>query len=184
MITMDGLLPDLWIFGYGSLIFKADFPYAQRQPATLNAWSRRFWQASTDHRGTPDFPGRVVTLVEDPSAACWGMAYQIRAAEVDAVLSHLDYREKGGYRRLDAELDMAGAKQSAITYLADSNNPEFLGGSSLEQMARQILKASGPSGANTEYLYQLEQSLKQHGVEDPHVFQLAEAVRALHTGDT
>jgi cation transport regulator ChaC len=79
---------------------------------------------------------------------------------------------------------MAGAKQSAITYLADSNNPEFLGGSSLEQMARQILKASGPSGANTEYLYQLEQSLKQHGVEDPHVFQLAEAVRALHTGGT
>ncbi|RZA31933.1 MAG: gamma-glutamylcyclotransferase, partial [Lysobacteraceae bacterium] len=65
----------VWLFGYGSLIWKADFPYIERRPASIGGWSRRFWQGSHDHRGTGSAPGRVVTLVAEDGATCHGMAY-------------------------------------------------------------------------------------------------------------
>jgi len=86
----------VWLFGYGSLIYKADFPYLQRRPASIANWTRRFWQGSHDHRGTPEAPGRVVTLIEAPGAICHGMAYLI----TPEVFAHLDHREKNGYLRL------------------------------------------------------------------------------------
>lgn len=86
----------VWLFGYGSLIYKADFPYLQRRPASIANWTRRFWQGSHDHRGTPDAPGRVVTIIEQAGAICHGMAYLV----TPEVFAHLDHREKNGYLRL------------------------------------------------------------------------------------
>jgi len=86
----------VWLFGYGSLIYKADFPYLQRRPASIANWTRRFWQGSHDHRGTPEAPGRVVTIIEEAGAVCHGMAYLV----TPEVFAHLDHREKNGYLRL------------------------------------------------------------------------------------
>jgi len=175
----DPLPPDLWVFGYGSLIFRADFPFIEQQPATINHWARRFWQGSTDHRGTPDAPGRVVTLVHSPEDACWGMAYLIAGEEVNQVLDHLDYREKGGYQRLEVPMSFEGCENiTGLTYLAAQDNENYLGHDDTYSMARQISRSVGPSGPNREYLLQLEASLQQYKVVDCHVFELANELRA------
>ncbi|MDX5329335.1 MAG: gamma-glutamylcyclotransferase, partial [Marinobacter sp.] len=74
--NFDGI-DSVWLFGYGSLIYKVDFPFLEQRPASIRGWARRFWQGSHDHRGTPEAPGRVVTLIEQPGAVCRGMAFRV-----------------------------------------------------------------------------------------------------------
>ncbi len=159
-----------WLFGYGSLIWKADFPFLERRPARIHDWCRRFWQGSHDHRGTPDAPGRVVTLIRAPGACCDGMAYRIRPE----VLSQLDIREKNGYlrERVPVHFDAQPAVEGLI-YLATEKNAAFLGEAPLLDMAAQIAGAHGPSGSNSEYLLNLAEALARQGVKDDHVSALA-----------
>ena len=81
-----------WIFGYGSLLWRPDFPYLERVAALLRGRCRRFWQGSPDHRGRSDSPGRVVTLVEEPGALCWGAAYRVESGALRDVVARLDER--------------------------------------------------------------------------------------------
>lgn len=169
-----------WIFGYGSLIWRPSFRFSERRPAILEGWSRRFWQGSTDHRGVPGAPGRVVTLIGEAGARCWGMAYRIAPEERERVLAMLDHREQGGYDRriVELQLDSKDGPSSprgvtALLYLATRANANFLGPASLDEMAHQVRGARGPSGDNREYVLRLAESLREHGAVDDHVFDLA-----------
>ncbi len=170
----------VWLFGYGSLIWRADFPYRARRRAAVHGFSRRFWQGSHDHRGTPDAPGRVVTLIREPGAVCVGMAYRIDTA----TFAPLDHREKNGYVRVRLPIELEGDDGVAtvvdgVTYLAEARNEAFLGPAHLEQMARHILASSGPSGSNIEYVLELAQALTALNADDPHVFTLERRLRQL-----
>ena len=163
----------MWIFGYGSLIFRPSFPYEERREAWLRDWSRRFWQGSTDHRGVPEAPGRVVTLVPEPGARCWGVAYRIAAERVDEVLAHLDWREQGGYERHRVQLETHdGRVLEALVYLAGPSNPHYVGPSTVEEIAAVVRSAHGPSGSNLEYVQRLAEALAQAGEQDAHVTEL------------
>jgi cation transport protein ChaC len=164
----------VWVFGYGSLIWRADFPYVERKPVVLTHWARRFWQGSHDHRGLPHAPGRVVTLVPEPNARCIGVAYHVD----HAVFEYLDHREKNGYSRQHVVLeDNDGSSFDAVVYIAPLGNHAFLGPASLDEMAEQIAFSSGPSGTNRDYLFELATALRVLGADDPHVFELESAVR-------
>jgi cation transport protein ChaC len=159
----------IWLFGYGSLIFKADFPFIERRPACIQGWTRRLWQGSHDHRGTPDVPGRVATLTPESGAVCAGMAYLI----TPDVFDHLDYREKNGYLRLSTDILFDdGLRETGLLYIAAEDNPAFLGPASESDIARQIASAKGPSGANRDYVVALAASLRDLGLHDPHVFEV------------
>ncbi|PSJ44431.1 gamma-glutamylcyclotransferase [Zobellella endophytica] len=160
----------LWLFGYGSLIWKADFPFIERRPAWITGWARRFWQGSHDHRGTPEAPGRVATLVRESGAICHGMAYRI----APATLAQLDAREKNGYLRERVPVYFTATEHDeGLIYLATADNAAFLGAAPLAVMAAQIAGAHGPSGSNRDYLLNLAEALAQQGAADEHVSALA-----------
>lgn len=202
----------LWIFGYGSLVWRPAFSHLRRRPAYIDGYARRFWQGSTDHRGVPGRPGRVVTLLPNShesvsnergfrASACWGTAYEVPAEDPDGVLADLDHRERGGYERLDVELFLAGEAAEGVrdrdpgsiasgfserlprdrvrglVYIARTHNENYLGPASVEEIARQVAGARGPSGANPEYVFELARSLRAMDAVDEHVFDVDRAVR-------
>ncbi len=176
-MSLDSMV---WLFAYGSLIWRPGFGYQERVRGFVRGYQRRFWQASTDHRGTPEAPGRVVTLVPEPEAECWGLAYRIDEAALETVMSHLDLREKGGYQRLELEFickdrSRTGALQT-VAYMAPPNNDNYLGEAPLVEIAEQVRTSRGPSGHNVEYVLELAEALSELGVEDAHVFELANLV--------
>ncbi len=170
-----------WVFGYGSLIWRPSFPFVARRRAVLADHARRFWQGSTDHRGVPGAPGRVVTLIEAPGEACVGVAYAIADDARDAVLAHLDEREQGGYVRVEAPLTLVEADAGrgepgcvrAVVYRANATNAEWLGDAPLDALADQIRAAHGPSGPNAEYVLRLAEALRALDARDAHVEALA-----------
>lgn len=174
----------VWIFGYGSLIWRPAMAYTARRAARVDGWTRRFWQASTDHRGTPEAPGRVLTLIE-ASGTVWGAGYAIDRAAWPEIEAALEIREQQGYARLTVELGLAAGELAGeivetvpgLIYLATAANPYFIGPEPLEATADIVRRARGPSGGNADYVLELERALAAMGAADPEVSALAELVQ-------
>lgn len=167
------------MFGYGSLIWRPGFEYVDSQLATVDGYVRNFCQASHDHRGTPDAPGRVVTITPDVSAQCTGMAYRL-GVNANTVLRNLDIREQDGYERVSVPITLDDGKQSVgVTWIASAGNPSWRANESLHEIATLIASREGPSGTNREYLFELESALAAREIKDAYVPRLSRAVRAL-----
>ncbi|MEO0321927.1 MAG: gamma-glutamylcyclotransferase [Myxococcota bacterium] len=172
----------LWVFGYGSLVWRPAFPHRRRAPGYVRGWKRRFWQGSTDHRGVPGAPGRVVTLLPAPGERVMGMAYEVDASARADVLANLDHREQGGYARHEASVygpDQTLVAEGALVYVATPDNANYLGPAPVEAIAKQVVASRGPSGPNDEYVLALDAALLELGADDEHVRELAAAVRGL-----
>ncbi len=171
-------MENIWLFGYGSLIWNPDIPYLASSMARLNGHVRRFWQGSHDHRGTPDKPGRVVTLVPCKKGYCDGIAYLVSQKNANSVFKQLDYREKNGYEKLSINLAFTNnTSQTGITYIAKESNHAFLGAAPMQSVASQIISCSGPSGENKDYLFKLATALRKHNFIDEHIFELESLVK-------
>ena len=164
---------DTWLFGYGSLIWRPDFPFLDQRVARIEGWARRFWQGSHDHRGQPHAPGRVVTLIPSPGESCEGMAFRIADSVMRETFQQLDHREKNGFERHGVQMIFRDGEQvDGVVYIAAQNNFAYLGPAPMADMVEQIRTSKGPSGANTEYLLELASALRCHRIDDPHVFEL------------
>ena len=171
----------LRVFGYGSLVWRPSpaLEGCGTEVCRADGYRRAFCQRSADHRGTPEAPGLVASIVPAPDASCYGLAYTIPDERVDSVLDELDFREKGGYSADVITIHTtAGESQQALAYYASNENPMYLD-ASLEEAAQIIKTAVGPSGANDQYLYNLADWLRASEIEDEHVFGLESRVRAL-----
>jgi glutathione-specific gamma-glutamylcyclotransferase len=169
--------PGIWIFAYGSLIFRPGFVFEERRRARAFGYARRFYQGSPDHRGTEEHLGRVVTLVVEPNAICDGIAFRLPPATSSETLAALDVREQGGYARASLEVTLDDETLVvATTWIAGADNPYWLGPEPPEQVLERIRRAHGPSGPNIEYVLRLREGLREHGIVDPHVEELAGAL--------
>ena len=171
---------DFWVFGYGSILWKVDFPCVERRTAHIKGWTRRFYQGSVDHRGIPGSPGRVVTLIDAPMEICCGIAYRLSNKGLEDTLAALDHRERGGYERLEIDLHLeTGDRVNGITYFASKSNPNYLGHAETHDIAKQILGARGSSGDNVEYVLRLEKTLSEIRSPDDHVTDIANHLRKM-----
>lgn len=176
----------MWIFGYGSLVWKPEPDSEEMVPGFIEGYERRFYQGSPDHRGTPESPGRVLTLVKSPGYMLWGRAYRVPEENEAEFMERLDHREKAGYERrwMPVYRDRAATEvliAEALVYIGGPDNPDFIGADGLDEMARHIVESSGPSGPNPEYLLNIDEALRAQNVNEEHIAQLARRVRQLLT---
>lgn len=167
-----------WVFGYGSIIWRPDFEFAEKRTGWVNDHTRRFWQGSPDHRGQPGALGRVLTLVPELGSECWGVCYRLPKEKEDDIMAALDYRERGGYVRINVPFEYEVSpgvteKVTAITYIASPDNKYYLGPVPMEDMVRQIYFARGESGKNIDYVLNLARHLETMGLADDHIHELA-----------
>ncbi|KAG9242398.1 ChaC-like protein-domain-containing protein [Calycina marina] len=186
---------EYWVFGYGSLIWKPPPHFDRRVPGYVTGYVRRFWQASEDHRGTPEAPGRVVTLIErsfwetlpdwHPSGSdkVWGTAYRIEAAKVQEVQKYLDIREINGYTIHYTPFHPADGTSDikTLVYIGTPENEQFMGPQEPQVLAEHIYRSIGPSGLNRDYLLSLETALNGLSPDsgDGHITELANRVREI-----
>jgi cation transport protein ChaC len=170
---------DLWVFGYGSLIWKPGFDYAEQRRARLYGFHRRFCIYSHRHRGTPDRPGLVLGLA--PGGSCHGLAYRVAAPQVAAVTDYLWEREMvtGVYRPTRVALRLEdGRHVTAGTFVADPDHRQYCAERDPAAQIALILQGHGRSGPNTDYLFNTVDHLTEMGIHDPSLALLARRLRA------
>lgn len=173
---------DLWVFGYGSLIWEPGFAFAERRLATLAGYCRAFCMTSVHYRGTPEMPGLVLALDRAETGSCAGVAYRVAAPQAPDVLTYLRERELISYAydeaRLPIRLD-GDEEVEAVTYVTNRTHPQYRGDLSLEAQAEVIARAVGPRGPNVEYLMNTAAGLKALGINDPDLERLVALVRSV-----
>lgn len=173
---------ELWVFGYGSLVWNPGFEVAEAQVARLGGFHRSFCMWSIHHRGSEGDPGLVLALDAQDGGHCDGVALQVPRAQHDDTMAYLREREliSSAYLEQFCDIDLTdGRKVRAVTYVIDADHVQYCGDLTLERQAQVIAKAVGGRGANTEYLYNTVQHLGEYGIEDPDLTWLVDRVRRL-----
>ena len=170
----------VWVFGYGSLMWNPVFNAEESCLATLPGWHRAFCLRLTAGRGTVNQPGRMLAL--KPGGQTTGLAFRLAESTLYEDLELLWKREMitGCYRPEWCDLQCQnGAVLTALVFVSQPEHPLIESDTCVQQVAPLIAQASGPLGSNAHYLFELEQVLKDHGMDDAALTELAHRVRAL-----
>lgn len=160
-------MTDLWVFGYGSLIWRPGFAYAERQKARLGGYHRSLCVRSHVHRGTPERPGLVFGL--DRGGSCVGMAFRIEPVLWDETVAYLRERElvTHVYREMTLPVRLAdGRGVRALLYVVDRGHPQYAGRISSETAAHTVARSHGRSGPNDEYVTNALAEIRALGLKD------------------
>ncbi|PIB25831.1 gamma-glutamylcyclotransferase [Amylibacter kogurei] len=172
---------DLWVFGYGSLIWNPGFKVATQKIATLDGYMRSFCMRSIHHRGTQDHNGLVLALDEQDGAHCQGVAFNVAREHADQTITYLRERELISSAYVEKILPIKfqeGGEVLALTYVIDPHHVQYCH-LELEEQAQMISTAVGGRGPNTEYLYNTTDCLNALGLHDPELDWLTQRVKQL-----
>ena len=158
---------DLWVFGYGSLMWRPGFHHDERRIATTRGYHRALCVYSHVHRGTPERPGLVLGL--DLGGSCKGIAFRVPAAMRQATITYLREREQVTlvYREISvrARLD-DGRNVAALCYAVDRTHAQYTGRLERDELERLVIQGRGVSGANPEYVRNTHAHLEELGIRD------------------
>jgi cation transport protein ChaC len=168
---------DLWVFGYGSLMWRPGFPFVERRHAELYGYHRSLCVLSHVHRGTPEKPGLVLGL--DRGGRCHGVAFRVAVEEAERTVQYLREREQvtAVYleRRLPIRLDDRRRVQ-ALAYVVDRHHEQYAGRLPEEDLVRLVRQGQGLSGANPDYVRSTHEHLVAMGVVDPILARITQAL--------
>ena len=179
----------LFIFAYGSLIWKPTFEPVARRRAVARGWHRQFCMQIRGHRGTPEAPGLMMALMS--GGRCVGLALEVATGAERRVLEDLCRRELPfvetlGERRW-LRLDTAEGPLRGLVFWAGPTGPSIRRSLPLPVAAAQMARACGPRGSTAEYLHNTVRSFQEHGIRDRNLWALqrlvAEEIDAMLTGE-
>ena len=174
---------DLWVFAYGSLMWRPDFPFVERVEARLVGAHRALCVYSFVHRGTPERPGLVLGL--DQGGTCRGVAYRVSAADRASTIAYLRAREQvtSVYRECMRSIWLKREPEQrvpALCYTVDRGHPQYAGRLTLEQQLHHVRQGHGQSGANRDYVIATVGALEQLGYRETSLHLLAERLAGTH----
>ena len=176
---LPGLLGrDIWVFGYGSLMWRPGFRFAEAHAARLFGYHRALCVRSMIHRGTPDRPGLVMGL--KAGGSCVGRAYRVVAAEANDVLDYLTWRElrRDTYRATPCRLWLDDRVVEGVTFTVHRGSTQYSGDLTLGEMAALVDEGVGSSGSSYDYLTDAVAHLNAVGVDDPKLSRLLRMVKS------
>jgi len=173
---------DLWVFGYGSLMWRPDFEYLEKQDAIVYGYHRSLCVLSWLHRGTKENPGLVLGL--DKGGCCTGKLFRVCASVKEDVAAYLYGRElptlvytaKIVKVRIKHRNDKHSKTINALTFVVDRMHPQYTSGKSAEQLAQIVSTTSGVSGHSKDYLFSTIDALKSSGISDKKLDKIASFV--------
>jgi cation transport protein ChaC len=174
---------NLWVFAYGSLMWRPDFDFLDRRQARLVGAHRALCVYSFVHRGTPEKPGLVLGL--DRGGNCRGIAYLVAAEKRAATLDYLRAREQVTmvYREVMRSVwldDDPQQRVPALCFLVDRGHEQYAGRLTLEQQLHYVRQGHGRSGGNRDYVLAAVQEIEAQGCRDAQLHLLAERLKGVH----
>jgi len=174
---------DLWVFGYGSLMWRPGFQFLERVPARLIGEHRALCVYSFVHRGTAEKPGLVLGL--DRGGACRGIAFRVAEKNRAATVAYLRAREQvtSVYREVTRSVWLendARQRVSAMVFVVDRGHVQYAGPLSLAEQFRHVLQGHGQSGANRDYVLSTVRAIEAEGFHDTQLHQLATMLHESH----
>ena len=173
---------DLWIFGYGSLMWSPCFDYTQKALGRAHGYHRALCILSTRYRGTQTKPGLVMGLCRGGS--CWGMAYRIDALRLRRALARLWYREmpRRVYEPRLIPIRIGSRTVRALAFVADPTHPAYVRELDLHGRARLVAQGIGERGRCVDYIRNTLEHMLELGVNDPHLARILDAAAGLSPG--
>jgi cation transport protein ChaC len=172
---------EVWIFAYGSLMWRPGFAYADAAPARLHGYHRSLCIYSIVHRGTPEQPGLVLGL--DRGGSCRGWAFRVDPAQEAEILAYVDGRElvTDVYRRRRLPVTVAGRRVAAWSYVVRREHPQYAGRLAEDRLLDLVRRGAGRSGHCRDYLLSTVGHLEAMGIVDGPLHTLAKALADART---
>lgn len=158
----------LWVFGYGSLMWRPGFLFEEQQLATVRGYHRALCVYSHVHRGTPEQPGLVLGL--DRGGSCKGLAFRVHEAKMAETIAYLRAREQVTmvYREITLNASLAdGRTVKALSYAVDRRHGQYAGTLDLPTLERLVTQGVGISGRNPDYVRNTYEHMTGLGIADP-----------------